>query len=148
VTLPASIRGVEALLEIFDVFLVDQFGVLHDGSVPYPGAVDSLKWLKAAGKRVILLSNSGRRVGPNVQRAARLGFTPDSYDEIISSGEVAWHLLKEGALGLDLAPGAECLLISRDDDTTAIESGRQPLRRLFPVSTTKPASVLTMQLRP
>ena len=41
-TCAARIAGVEALVEDFDVFLVDQFGVLHDGSAAYPGAVDAL----------------------------------------------------------------------------------------------------------
>ena len=111
----------EALVEDFDVFLVDQFGVLHDGSAAYPGAVEALERLKAAGKRVILLSNSGRRSRPNVERAARLGFPADTYDEIISSGEVAWHLLKERRLGPALREGARCLLFARDNDSSAID---------------------------
>jgi HAD superfamily hydrolase (TIGR01459 family) len=118
---PTSIAGVEALVGQFDVFLVDQFGVLHDGSAPYPGAVDALTRLKAVGKRVILLSNSGRRVEPNARRAAALGFRALSYDDIVSSGEVAWRLLKDRALGLDLPPGAACLLLARDGDTTAMD---------------------------
>ena len=32
-----------------DLSLVDQFGVLHDGARPYPGAVEALAGLREAG---------------------------------------------------------------------------------------------------
>ncbi|MGH7209952.1 MAG: hypothetical protein ACREF1_00620, partial [Acetobacteraceae bacterium] len=49
----------------FDVFLVDQFGVLTDGVRLYPGALGALRALRAAGRRIALLSNSGRRARLN-----------------------------------------------------------------------------------
>jgi HAD superfamily hydrolase (TIGR01459 family) len=115
------IEGLKVLAAEFDIFLVDQFGVLHDGSVAYPGAAAALRQLKRAGKTIVLLSNSGRRSGPNRERMDRLGFDPESYDSIISSGEVAWHLLATGALEGAPGPGAKCLLLARRDDTSAID---------------------------
>lgn len=115
------IDSLQALAAEFDIFLVDQFGVLHDGSVAYPGAAAALRQLKRAGKTIVLLSNSGRRAGPNRERMDRLGFDPESYDSIISSGEVAWHLLATGALEGAPGPGAKCLLLARRDDTSAID---------------------------
>ncbi|TIM20964.1 MAG: TIGR01459 family HAD-type hydrolase, partial [Mesorhizobium sp.] len=38
--------GIGPLAERYDVFLLDQFGVLHDGTRPYPGAVAALSALK------------------------------------------------------------------------------------------------------
>ena len=85
---PVSLNGLAELADRFDVFVLDQFGVLHDGSTPYPGAVDALRLLKAAGKHILLLSNSGKRSAPNEARLVRLGFEPDSWDHFLSSGEV------------------------------------------------------------
>ena len=93
-----------------DAFLVDQFGTLHDGSRPYPGALEALLLLQAAGKPVILLSNSGKRAAPNEARLARLGFPRDSYTALISSGEVAWQMLACEE------QGGACLLLSRGED--------------------------------
>ena len=51
---------------MFDEFLIDQFGVLHDGMRPYQGAIPCLTKLKELGKNVILLSNSGKRAYANI----------------------------------------------------------------------------------
>ncbi|MER9655856.1 TIGR01459 family HAD-type hydrolase [Mesorhizobium sp. M0152] len=113
--------GIGPLVERYQVFLLDQFGVLHDGSAPYPGAVAALSTLKRAGKTVVLVSNSGRRARPNEDRLLRLGFEAGSWDHFVSSGEVAWRSFHEMAATGALRPGTNCLLISRDNDRTAIE---------------------------
>ena len=102
------------LLDEADAFLVDQFGTIHDGTRPYPGALATLYALRDAGKRVALVSNSGKRSAPNQARLATLGFPPDSYTAFISSGEVAWQQLAAGQ-------GGPCLLLSRGDDTAFLE---------------------------
>ncbi|MBZ9727149.1 TIGR01459 family HAD-type hydrolase [Mesorhizobium sp. CO1-1-11] len=119
--LAERLDGIGPLEERYQVFLVDQFGVLHDGSAPYPGAVVALAALKRAGKTVVLVSNSGRRAKPNEDRLLRLGFEPGSWDHFVSSGEVAWRSFHEMAATGALRPGTNCLLISRDNDRTAIE---------------------------
>ena len=60
-----QLAGIRDLAERFDVFILDQFGVLHDGVAPYSGAVETLVRLQELGKRTLLLSNSGKRSAPN-----------------------------------------------------------------------------------
>lgn len=96
-----------------DLFLVDQFGTLHDGAQPYPGAVEALLALRAAGKRVVLLTNSGRRAAYNAARLARLGFAPETYDLLLSSGEHAWQRL---AADDGRREPRRALLIARGED--------------------------------
>ncbi|MER8895725.1 TIGR01459 family HAD-type hydrolase [Mesorhizobium sp. M0676] len=115
------LNGVNQLAERYDVFLLDQFGVLHDGTSPYPGAVEALSALKRAGKTIVLISNSGKRAGPNESRLLKLGFVPGSWDHFVSSGEVAWEFFHDMAVSGKLLPNTKCLLISRDDDRSAIE---------------------------
>lgn len=81
------------LAEQYDGYVVDQFGVLHDGVTPYAGAADTLRELRARGKRVIVLSNSGKRAAPNAARLTRFGVTPKHYDALITSGELLWQML-------------------------------------------------------
>ncbi|MCV3207551.1 TIGR01459 family HAD-type hydrolase [Mesorhizobium sp. YC-39] len=122
-----STRTVEHLDDIgalatrYDVFLLDQFGVLHDGTSPYPGAVEALSALKRAGKTVVLISNSGKRAEPNERRLLKLGFEAGSWDHFVSSGEVAWRSFHDMVAHGSLRLGTKCLLISRDDDRSAIE---------------------------
>ncbi|RJT42607.1 TIGR01459 family HAD-type hydrolase [Mesorhizobium waimense] len=118
---PTHVDGIGALAERYDLFLLDQFGVLHDGQQPYPGAVEALSALKRAGKTVVLISNSGKRAEPNERRLLKLGFEAGSWDHFVSSGEVAWRAFHAMAATGELRPGTKCLLISRDGDRSAIE---------------------------
>lgn len=113
--------GIGALVERYQVFLLDQFGVLHDGTNPYPGAVEALSALKRAGKSIVLVSNSGRRARPNETRLLKLGFESGSWDQFVSSGEIAWRSFHEMTISGKLRPGTKCLLISREGDRSAIE---------------------------
>ncbi|BBD40562.1 HAD family hydrolase (plasmid) [Aminobacter sp. Y103A] len=114
-----QLAGIRDLAERFDVFILDQFGVLHDGVAPYSGAVETLVRLQELGKRTLLLSNSGKRSAPNEARLARLGFVPGSWGHFLSSGEVAWRSLRK-QLGSEA--GLRCLLIARDGDRSAVEN--------------------------
>ena len=110
-----STAGLAGLVDRYEAFFIDQFGVLHDGSALYPGALDTLAALVKCGKRAVLLSNSGKRSASNVARLDRLGIPSSLYAGIVTSGEVGWSILR------DLGPGQRCLLIARDGDRTAID---------------------------
>ncbi len=110
-----SAAGLASLVDRYDAVFIDQFGVLHDGSAPYPGAIATLAALAERGKRVVLLSNSGKRSASNVARLDRLGIPASLYAGIVTSGEVGWSILR------DLDPGQRCLLIARDGDRMAID---------------------------
>ena len=59
------------------------------GESPYPGASDALAALKSRGVTIVVLSNSGRTGAANAQRMAALGFEPELYDFLVTSGDVA-----------------------------------------------------------
>lgn len=112
--------NVTELIGGIDVFLVDQFGTLHDGQALYPGVVSALRRLQAAGARVVLLSNSGKRAQANALRLAKLGVPPDVYDLFVTSGEIAWQMLRDGAV--PAAQGARrCLLLERGGEGMALD---------------------------
>jgi HAD superfamily hydrolase (TIGR01459 family) len=115
------VADLRRLAERFDVFFIDQFGVLHDGSSAYPGAVEALSSLKAAGKKIVLISNSGRRAGPNEDRLLRLGFRAGAWDLFLSSGEVAWRTFTDPSGSQSLKPGTRCLLLSRGNDRSIVD---------------------------
>ena len=115
------IDGIEPLIERYDGFLLDQFGVLHDGRTPLPGAVEALELLKAARRPVVLLSNSGRRSTTNAERLSRIGIARRLYDLIITSGETAWQERRAGGGRIFATLGPRCLLFARGGDRSAIE---------------------------
>ncbi|MBB3464292.1 TIGR01459 family HAD-type hydrolase [Rhizobium sp. BK377] len=103
------------LIEGYDVFFVDQFGVLRDDAGPYEGAVTALAELAFAGRKVVILSNSGRSGEYNSERLVKLGFSSESFDFFVTSGDVAFDILSrpENAIG----EKARCLTISSGGDS-------------------------------
>jgi len=95
----------------FGAIVLDQWGVLHDGTRPYPGAIAALERLKDQGTRLAVLSNSGKRAAPNLARIAAMGFAPDLFDCVMTSGEALWQDIATGRVApqalfpMERAPG-------------------------------------------
>ena len=92
-------RAIESIQEVareYDAVVLDQWGVLHDGSEPYPGAVAALESLRSAHVRLAVLSNSGKRASRNEARIAAMGFAPDLFDQVMTSGEALWLDVRSG----------------------------------------------------
>ena len=84
---PTHIASLADLPPHYTHLLLDQFGVLHDGRAPYPGAAASVAGWAAAGKTMVVLSNSSRRAATALAKLADLGFGGLSL--CTTSGEVA-----------------------------------------------------------
>lgn len=92
------ISAVSSILDEFDVFILDQWGVLHNGSTPYPSAAAAMNALQSAGKTVFVLSNSGKRADLNRTRIAEMGLPVDGVHRVVTSGEALWEDLRDGRL--------------------------------------------------
>jgi len=88
------INAISEISDNFDSFIIDLWGVLHDGMKAYPNALEAIKFLKAQKKNVILLSNAPRRAIKAKEKLDDLGFTEDLYDAVITSGEVTYQFVK------------------------------------------------------
>ncbi len=92
------ITGLQEIEDHFDAVVLDQWGVLHDGDVLYPGVLEALARLTDAGKTIALLSNSGKRAAPNRDRLAGFGIPVETMECIMTSGEALWHDLANGVV--------------------------------------------------
>lgn len=90
---PRFVDGIGALVDRYEAFILDQWGVLHDGAAPYPGVLDVLARLKERRKAVVLLSNSGRRAGFSGERLRKMGFDTADFAGVVTSGEATWQLM-------------------------------------------------------
>lgn len=87
-------QSIDSLMDVADqcdAIVFDQWGVLHNGSQPYAGAIKAVKTLAKAGKKLAVLSNSGKRSEPNRQRIAAMGLPADAFDHVMTSGEAFWQ---------------------------------------------------------
>jgi HAD superfamily hydrolase (TIGR01459 family) len=111
------IRGIGALAPRYDGFIVDLWGVVHDGVAPMPGALECLRSLIEAGKRIVLLSNAPRRAGDVAERIDRIGVPGGLYHNVMSSGEEAWQHLSRRDDSFYAVLGRRCLHIGSERDT-------------------------------
>lgn len=113
--------GISDISDSYSGFIIDQWGVLHDGERPYDGVVECLKELKARKKYVIILSNSGKRSEENRERLKKIGIGPSLYDQIVTSGEMTWQGLHSQDEGIFEGLGKKVYIISRGGDRSIIE---------------------------
>jgi HAD superfamily hydrolase (TIGR01459 family) len=109
--------GVATLADRYDGFVLDVWGVLHDGRKPYPGVADALGRLKARGKRIALLSNAPRRAHVVDALLTGMGLDRALWDATITSGELAWREL--ATHGPDY--GRRALHIGPERDLSTVE---------------------------
>lgn len=87
--------GLSSLLDRYDAFLLDLWGVVHDGNALYPGVRETLIDMHERGKRILFLSNAPRRAEKARVRLLELGIPAEIAREVITSGEAAFlHLAK------------------------------------------------------
>ncbi len=82
-----AISGLEEVADLFDAFILDLWGLVHDGEQLYPPSVETFRHLKFAGKKTLLLSNAPRRAYALVDAMNKMGLERDLYGEVFSSGE-------------------------------------------------------------
>lgn len=115
------IDGIGGIAGGYDLFLLDQWGVLHNGATVHPSAVDAMQRLRDAGKRVILISNSSKPSANSVANLTRMGIDRNLYSDVVTSGELAWRQMTaaEDPFFRDL--GSRCYMFTWDGDTSFIE---------------------------
>ncbi len=90
-------ESITPLIDRFDAFVIDIWGVLHDGNAAYAGAAEALAALKEAKKKIILLSNAPRRAHVAANLLAQLGIEEPLYDHLLTSGEITFRYLQQQA---------------------------------------------------
>jgi ribonucleotide monophosphatase NagD (HAD superfamily) len=99
--------SISQIADQFDTIVLDQWGVLHDGTTHYAGAIDALQGLVLQGARLAVLSNSGKRSDLNAKRIAAKGFATDLFGCVMTSGEALWLDAAAGKL-----PGRRAYVVS------------------------------------
>ena len=88
-----NIESLEDIADDFDVFLLDAFGVLNIGETAIPGVNDRIDGFRAAGKRVLIVSNAASvpRAGLH-EKYRRLGFDFPEADIVTSRAAMVAYM--------------------------------------------------------
>ena len=85
------IKSFKSLINKYDFFLFDQWGVLHNGHKKFDKAKECLKILKSNKKKIILISNSSNPSSYSISNLEKLGFEKELYDYCVTSGQIAFN---------------------------------------------------------
>lgn len=127
-------RRVETLADVaedYDVFLLDAFGVLNIGEAAIPGTGQRIADLRAAGKRVLVVSNAaGFPHAALMEKYSRLGFDFAPEDVITSRmtllaglngrRDLHWGLMATRSTGLRDLEGLTLTYV--EEDPTAYDA--------------------------
>jgi len=117
-----ALQGIGAIIDRYDYLLVDLWGVIHDGSALYPGALDTLKYLRQHNKKVVFISNAPRRANAAIQVLERLGVGNDLYHAVITSGETALYKVTSSPLEYSKKLSRKYLYIGPEKDSMVMDA--------------------------
>jgi len=79
------------LVDDVDVVLSDIWGVVHNGLESFPEACEALHAFRSRGGTVIMITNAPRPADSVQRQLRKLGVADDTYDAIVSSGDLTRH---------------------------------------------------------
>jgi HAD superfamily hydrolase (TIGR01459 family) len=97
---PAAIPILSSIAELtpmFDAWIVDIWGVMHNGARAFDAAGEACRKFRAGGGIVILLSNAPRPFSAVVGQMSALGVDPAAYDGGVTSGDATRGLIEAWA---------------------------------------------------
>jgi HAD superfamily hydrolase (TIGR01459 family) len=86
-----------ALAGRYDAILSDVWGVVHNGVQATPAACEALRRFRDKGGRVILITNAPRPSDVVMGQLDQFGVPRESYDGIVSSGDVTREVIRSRA---------------------------------------------------
>src|SRR5271165_6406736 len=93
-----TLRFVERLRDLVDgveIVLSDIWGVVHNGLEAFPEACEALHSFRGRGGTVILITNAPRPADSVQRQLRKLGVADDTYDAIVSSGDLTRHYVAD-----------------------------------------------------
>lgn len=94
VNTPRSIKGLKEISSLYDVFLVDLYGVIYTHSGVCDGVFECLEHLSHEHKSVVFITNASVRSSHIVENLERIGISPSFFQHVFTAGEDAFIHLK------------------------------------------------------
>lgn len=117
----AVLSGLREVAADYDGFILDLWGVVHDGVTAYPGAVETLARLRDLGKATVMLSNAPRRARVLVELMEEIGIPRHLYGAVMSSGESVHLEMLRRTDPWFARLGSRCLHIGSEADKSIFE---------------------------
>lgn len=90
------ITGLKQILPNYDGFILDLWGVVHDGIAPYHGAIEAIEAMRKANKTVVFISNAPRSAAQVTEMLQQMK-VPVEQSQVLTSGDALRYCLKTNA---------------------------------------------------
>ena len=87
-------KGLRSIVEEYDVFFIDIWGVLHDGLNLFENSVEVLEKLEKNKKQYVLLTNAPRPYLTVIKYLKKMGLDEKKAQQVYTSGQAALDQLK------------------------------------------------------
>jgi len=91
-------NGLRSIVENYDIFYIDLFGVIHNEINLHKNAIEALEQITKAKKKYVLLTNAPRPNKTVKSFLEKMGMTKEIREKVYSSGEAALSYLKKNLL--------------------------------------------------
>ena len=89
------IKNISVIEKNYSLFLIDLWGVIHNGIKIFPEILEVLRNLRQKKKEIIFITNAPRRALVIENQLTEFGIDRKLYSRVISSGEITWRYLFE-----------------------------------------------------
>ena len=89
------INKISVIEKNYSLFLIDLWGVIHNGIKIFPEILEVLRNLQKKKKEIIFITNAPRRALVIENQLTEFGIDRKLYSRVISSGEITWRYLFE-----------------------------------------------------
>ncbi len=90
-----KLESIQDIINKYDNYIIDQWGVMHNGIVGFDYAINCINYLYKNGKNLFIISNSSKRQKFTQDKLSELGFEKNMFKKIITSGEMIWQNMKK-----------------------------------------------------
>ena len=87
------------IFENYDTFVIDLWGVIHNGVTLNPNAIEAVDKLKKNSKKIVFLSNAPRPSSKVINFLLKMKMDKKYLDHVMTSGEAAMHAINQKKFG-------------------------------------------------
>ena len=91
-------EGLSSIVDNYQLFYIDLWGVIHNGIKLHDEAINALKQISKKNKDYVLLTNAPRPNSSVKKFLEKMGMEKEIRDHVFTSGEAALNYLKKNFL--------------------------------------------------
>ena len=94
-----ELNHLSEIFESYDTFVIDLWGVVHNGLILNSKAIEAIDQLKSNSKKIVFLSNAPRPSSKVISFLLKMNMNKKLLSNVMTSGEAAMHAINQNKFG-------------------------------------------------